>query len=39
VLDRFEEPLVDPERGSTGSPDYVYTEIPGVLVVRFRTRK
>jgi len=39
ALDGFEEPLVDPERGSAGSPGDVYTEIPGVLVVRFRTRK
>jgi ubiquinone/menaquinone biosynthesis C-methylase UbiE len=39
VLDALEEPLVDPERESAGSPGYVYTEIPGVLVVRFRTRK
>ncbi len=39
ALDGFEEPLVDPERGPAGSPGYVYTEIPGVLVVRFRTRK
>jgi hypothetical protein len=35
----LEEPLVDPERESAGSPGYVYTEIPGVLVVRFRTSK
>jgi len=39
VLDALEEPLVDPERESAGSPGYVYTEIPGVLVVRFRTSK
>ena len=36
ALDAFEEPLVDPERGTSGSPGYVYTEIPGVLVARLR---
>ncbi len=39
VLDAFEEPLVDPEHGSAGSPGYVYTEVPGVLVVRLRARE
>jgi ubiquinone/menaquinone biosynthesis C-methylase UbiE len=36
ALDGFEEPLVDPERGTPGSPGFVYTEVPGVLVARMR---
>jgi 2-polyprenyl-3-methyl-5-hydroxy-6-metoxy-1,4-benzoquinol methylase len=36
ALDRLEEPLVDPEHGTSGSPGYVYTEVPGVLVARLR---
>jgi hypothetical protein len=36
ALDALEEPLVDPDRGSAGSPGYVYTEVPGVLVARLR---
>jgi ubiquinone/menaquinone biosynthesis C-methylase UbiE len=36
ALEGLEEPLVDPERGTAGSPGYVYTEIPGVLVARLR---
>jgi hypothetical protein len=34
VLDGFEEPLIDPGRGTPGSPGNVYTEVPGVLVAR-----
>jgi hypothetical protein len=36
ALDGLEEPLVDPELGTQGSPGYVYTEVPGVLVARLR---
>ena len=36
VLDGFEEPLRDPEVASPGSPSFVYTENPGVLVARMR---
>lgn len=38
ALDGLEEPLVDPAHGTLGSPGYVYTEIPGVLVARLRAR-
>lgn len=34
VLDALEEPLVDPERATPGTPMYVYTQLPGVLVGR-----
>ena len=36
ALDGLEEPLVDPEHGRPGSPGYVYTQLPGVLVARMR---
>jgi ubiquinone/menaquinone biosynthesis C-methylase UbiE len=36
ALDGLEEPLADPDRGTPGSPAYVYTEVPGVLVARMR---
>jgi ubiquinone/menaquinone biosynthesis C-methylase UbiE len=36
VLDGFEEPLVDPDHGKPGTPTYVYTQLPGVLVARMR---
>lgn len=36
ALDGLEEPLVAPERATPGAPGYVYSEIPGVLLVRFR---
>jgi ubiquinone/menaquinone biosynthesis C-methylase UbiE len=36
ALDGFEEPLLDPARSIRGSPSHVFTEIPGVLVVRMR---
>ena len=36
VLDGLEEPLVSPEQGKPGTPDYVYTQLPGVLVARLR---
>ena len=36
ALDAMDEPLEDPERHTPGSPAYVFTEIPGVLVARMR---
>jgi len=36
ALDGLEEPLVDPERGTAGTPMHVYTQLPGVLVARMR---
>jgi len=36
VLDGFEEPLDDSEHGTPGTPIYVYTQLPGVLVARLR---
>jgi ubiquinone/menaquinone biosynthesis C-methylase UbiE len=36
VLDGLEEPLLSPEHAKSGSPEYVYTELPGVLVARMR---
>ena len=36
VLDGFEEPLVDPISGKPGTPMWVYTQLPGVLVARMR---
>lgn len=36
VLDGLEEPLVSPEHATSGTPAYVYTELPGVLVARMR---
>jgi hypothetical protein len=36
VLDALEEPLVRPEHANAGMPDYVYTEVPGVLIARMR---
>lgn len=38
VLDGLEEPLDDPERGTPGTPGYVYTQVPGVLVARMTQR-
>jgi 2-polyprenyl-3-methyl-5-hydroxy-6-metoxy-1,4-benzoquinol methylase len=37
TLDGLEEPLVDPERQTPGSPAFVFTEIPGVLAARLRS--
>jgi hypothetical protein len=36
ALDGLEEPLVGPEQGKPGTPVYVYTQLPGVLVARMR---
>jgi ubiquinone/menaquinone biosynthesis C-methylase UbiE len=36
ALDGLEEPLVDQEHGKPGSPGYVFTQLPGVLVARMR---
>jgi ubiquinone/menaquinone biosynthesis C-methylase UbiE len=36
VLDELEEPLLMPDEEKTGTPGYVYTQIPGVLVGRMR---
>ena len=36
ALDGLEEPLVGPEHGKSGTPGYVYTQLPGVLVARLR---
>jgi hypothetical protein len=37
TLDGLEEPLVTPtDREKPGTPDYVFTQIPGVLVCRMR---
>ena len=36
ALDGLEEPLVGPERGDPGTPMFVYTQLPGVLVARMR---
>lgn len=36
VLDGLEEPLVRPEHARPGTPGYVYTQLPGVLVARMR---
>ena len=36
ALDGLEEPLLDPSHHSPGSPSFVFTEIPGVLVARLR---
>jgi ubiquinone/menaquinone biosynthesis C-methylase UbiE len=36
ALDGLEEPLEGPEHGKPGTPGYVYTELPGVLVARMR---
>lgn len=36
VLDALEEPLLDPSGQTPGSPSFVFTEIPGVLVARLR---
>jgi SAM-dependent methyltransferase len=36
TLDGLEEPLVDPEHGKPGTPGFVYTQVPGVLVARMR---
>ncbi|HEU4355295.1 MAG TPA: class I SAM-dependent methyltransferase [Actinomycetota bacterium] len=36
VLDGLEEPLVDPEHATPRTPEYVYTQVPGVLVARLR---
>ena len=36
ALDGLEEPLVDPDQGKPGTPTYVYTQLPGVLVARMR---
>jgi hypothetical protein len=39
ALDGLEEPLVDPERSDPGTPTFVYTQLPGVLVARMRRLK
>lgn len=36
ALDALDEPLVDPDQGTPGTPKYVYTQVPGVLVGRMR---
>ncbi len=36
ALDGLEEPLLDPGEGKPGTPSYVYTQLPGVLVARMR---
>jgi ubiquinone/menaquinone biosynthesis C-methylase UbiE len=36
ALDALEEPLLRPEHQEPGTPSYVYTEVPGVLVARMR---
>lgn len=36
VLDGLEEPLVGPEHATPRTPEYVYTQVPGVLIGRFR---
>jgi ubiquinone/menaquinone biosynthesis C-methylase UbiE len=36
ALDGLEEPLLSPDHGKPGTPGYVYTELPGVLVGRLR---
>jgi ubiquinone/menaquinone biosynthesis C-methylase UbiE len=36
ALDGLEEPLLRPENARPGTPGYVYTELPGVLVARMR---
>ena len=36
ALDALEEPLLRPEHQKPGTPSYVYTELPGVLVARMR---
>jgi ubiquinone/menaquinone biosynthesis C-methylase UbiE len=36
ALDGLEEPLLDPSGHSAGSPSFVFTQIPGVLVARLR---
>ena len=35
-LEGLKEPLVHPEQGKPGTPSYVYTQLPGVLVARMR---
>ena len=36
ALDGLEEPLLRPEQEEPGTPSYVYTQLPGVLVGRMR---
>ena len=36
ALDGLEEPLVGPDHEKPGTPGYVYTQLPGVLVARLR---
>jgi hypothetical protein len=36
ALDALEEPLVKPEHEEPGTPPYVYTQVPCVLVTRMR---
>jgi ubiquinone/menaquinone biosynthesis C-methylase UbiE len=36
ALDALEEPLLQSERKEAGTPGYVYTQVPGVLVARMR---
>jgi ubiquinone/menaquinone biosynthesis C-methylase UbiE len=36
ALDGLEEPLEGSEHGKPGTPEYVYTQLPGVLVARMR---
>jgi 2-polyprenyl-3-methyl-5-hydroxy-6-metoxy-1,4-benzoquinol methylase len=36
VLDGLLEPLIQPDEEKPGTPDYVFTQIPGVLVARMR---
>jgi SAM-dependent methyltransferase len=36
ALDGLEEPLVGPEHSTPRTPEYVYTQLPGVLIGRLR---
>jgi hypothetical protein len=36
ALDGLEEPLVGAEHEKQGTPGFVYTQVPGVLVARLR---
>jgi SAM-dependent methyltransferase len=36
ALDGLEEPLLDPDGEKPGTPGYVYTQLPGVIVARMR---
>ena len=36
MLDALEEPLLQADREEAGTPGYVYTQVPGVLIARMR---